>query len=532
MVLKLIIKKSVMTYKTSISPIVKTFTTDNIPSIRKSFLTSTLTLSITLALTALVAPAYADENRASAATIDTSAPIAALSKLSSLDNVKPLKVTVPTIEHFNTSSGVPVAFVRAEALPIVDIDLRFNAGSARDGDIRADGFGIANMVATMLPQGTTTLAEDDFTRAVETLGVNLDSSVYKDMFIVSLRSLSDDEHLLPAVELMTQMLTTPSFDAKILARNKARLLVGLQQQKQDPGSLASIAFNQALYGTHPYAHPTSGTLDTVPSITQKDLTDFQKRYLVAANASLAITGNLTLSQAKKMADSLTADLPVGKKAAMLPEPKPLTKAQHIHIPFPSTQTTVLMGQLGEKRATDPKAQQQQTNFAVGNEVLAGGDFNARLMTEIRQNLGYTYGISGSMSPMLARGPYQIGFATRNDKARAAIDASIEVINDTLDKGINNAEMELTTDNLKNSFPMGFASNAGINGLLGMMNFYQLPDDYLNNYIARIDRVQLPAVNQTLRDTLQPDTFLIVTVGENNPWENTKDSKQKDSKKVK
>ena len=238
-----------MTYKTSISPIVKTFTTDNIPSIRKSFLTSTLTLSITLALTALVAPAYADENRASAATIDTSAPIAALSKLSSLDNVKPLKVTVPTIEHFNTSSGVPVAFVRAEALPIVDIDLR----------------------------------------------------VYKDMFIVSLRSLSDDEHLLPAVELMTQMLTTPSFDAKILARNKARLLVGLQQQKQDPGSLASIAFNQALYGTHPYAHPTSGTLDTVPSITQKDLTDFQKRYLVAANASLAITGNLTLSRDKKMA---------------------------------------------------------------------------------------------------------------------------------------------------------------------------------------------------------------------------------------
>ncbi|WP_352337580.1 pitrilysin family protein [Psychrobacter sp. 16-MNA-CIBAN-0192] len=515
-----------MTYKTSISPIVKIFTTDNIHSIRKSFLTSTLTLSITLALTALVAPAYADENRASAATVDTSAPIAALSKLSSLDNVKQLKVTVPTIEYFNTSSGVPVAFVRAEALPIVDIDLRFNAGSARDGDIRADGFGIANMVATMLPQGTASLAEDDFTRAVETLGVNLDSSVYKDMFIVSLRSLSDDEHLLPAVELMTQMLTTPSFDTKILARNKARLLVGLQQQKQDPGSLASIAFNQALYGTHPYAHPTSGTLDTVPSITQKDLTEFQKRYLVAANASLAITGNLTLSQAKKMADSLTADLSIGKKAANLPEPKPLTKAQHIHIPFPSTQTTVLMGQLGEKRATDPTAQQQQTNFAVGNEVLAGGDFNARLMTEIRQNLGYTYGISGSMSPMLTRGPYQIGFATRNDKARAAIDASIEVINNTLDKGITGAEMQLTTDNLKNSFPMGFASNAGINGLLGMMNFYQLPDDYLSNYITRIDKVKLPAVNQTLRDTLQPDTFLIVTVGENNPWESTKDNKQK------
>lgn len=520
-----------MTYKNSLSPIIKKSTTNKMSSTWLR-LPSSLVLILTLGLSAFTVSVHAEESRASAATIDTSAPIAALSKLSSLNHVQPLKVTVPTIQHFNTSSGVPVAFVRAETLPIVDIDLRFNGGSARDSDIRTDGFGIANMVATMLPQGTTSLAEDDFTRAVETLGINLDSSAYKDMFIVSLRSLSDDEHLLPAVDLMSQMLTKPSFDAKILARNKARLLVGLQQQKQDPGSLASIAFNQALYGNHPYAHPTSGTLDTVPNITQKDLTDFQKRYLVAANASLAITGNLTLTQAKKIAEDVTANLPAGTKAAALPEPKPLTKAQHIHIPFPSTQTTVLMGQLGEKRATDPKAQQRQTNFAVGNEVLAGGDFNARLMTEIRQNLGYTYGISGSMNPMLTRGPYQIGFSTRNDKARAAINASIEVIHDTLDKGITNAEMQLTTDNLKNSFPMGFASNAGINSLLGMMSFYQLPDDYLNNYIARINSVQLSAVNQTLRDTLQPDTFLIVTVGEKDPWQNTTNTPKKANKNLK
>ncbi|WP_227677721.1 M16 family metallopeptidase [Psychrobacter frigidicola] len=482
-----------------------------------------MAIGLTTGLVTLTVPAYADagmsENRASAASIDANAPIKALSTLRSLDNVKPLQVTVPNIQHFETKSGVPVSFVRAEALPIVDIDLRFNAGSARDGDIRANGFGIANMTATMLTQGTKKLDEDNFTRAVETLGINLNSNVYKDMFIISLRSLSDDEHLLPAVDLMTQMLIEPSFDTQILARNKARLLVGLQQQKQDPGSLASLAFSKALYGSHPYAHPSSGTLETVPSIEQKDLTNFQKRYLVTANASLAMTGNLTLTQAKKLADNLTADLAIGKAAAVLPEPKALTKGEHIHIPFPSTQTTVLMGQLGEKRATDPKAQQQQTNFAVGNDVLAGGDFNARLMTEIRQNLGYTYGISGSMSPMLARGPYQIGFATRNDKARAAIDASVTVIENTLDKGITNAEMQLTTDNLKNSFPMGFASNAGINGLLGMMNFYQLPDSYLADYMSRIDNVNLASVNQTLRDTLQPDNFLIVTVGQDNPWDN-------------
>ncbi len=511
-----------MTQKISIPIIKKTLQhkdSSQSKPIRKSYLNA----SIMLGLAVFITPAYADsvgaEEYREPAAVDANAPIAALSKLTSPNNVKPLQVTVPTIEHFKTTAGVPVSFVRATALPIVDIDLRFNAGSARDGNIRANGFGIANMTATMLTQGTESLPEDDFTRAVETLGINLNSSAYKDMFIVSLRSLSDDEHLLPAIDLMTQILTKPNFDQSILARNKARLLVGLQQQKQDPNSLASLAFDKALYGSHPYSHPSSGTLVTVPSIEKKDLTDFQNRYLVAANASLAMTGNLTLAQAKKLAEDITANLPKGTIADTLPEPKPLTQAQHIHIPFPSTQTTVLMGQLGSKRATDPQAQQQQTNFAIGNEVLAGGNFNARLMTEIRQNLGYTYGISGSMNPMLARGPYQIGFSTRNDKARDAIDASLAVIDDTLDSGITNNEMRLTTDNMKNSFPMGFASNAGINGLLGMMNFYQLPDDYLTNYITRINNVKLSGVNQTLRDTLEPDKFLIVTVGQDDPWKN-------------
>ncbi len=487
---------------------------------------SHLSLCILLGLTTLTAQANttgAEEYRSSAA-VDTSAPIAALSKLTSLDDDKPLTVTIPTIQQFKTKVGVPVRFVQTTALPIVDIDLRFNAGSARDGSISNTGFGIANMTATMLTQGSKRLDENEFTRAVETLGINLNSSAYKDMFIVSLRSLSDDKHLLPAVDLMTQMLSEPAFDDSILARNKARLLVGLQQQKQDPNSLASIAFSEALYGEHPYAHPSAGTLESVPTIEKQQLIDFKNRYLVAANASVAITGNLTLEQAKKLAEDITSKLPKGQPATELPEPKPLSQAKHIHIPFPSTQTTVLMGQLGDKRATDPQSQQKQTNFAVGNEVLAGGDFNARLMTEIRQNLGYTYGISGSMNPMLARGPYQIGFSTRNDKARAAIDASLAVINDTLEKGITSTEMRLTTDNLKNSFPMGFASNAGINGLLGMMNFYQLPNSYLTDYVKRVDQVKLSEVNQTMQDTLKPDDFLIVTVGQEDPWKDKKTNK--------
>ena len=506
-------------HKTYLNALLPSISLSNLTPKQRNHCRAALFLGLSTLMPSVHAEVTGDEEyRTPSAAIDTSAPIAALATLTSIDTAKPLTVTVPDIVHFKTKAGVPVSFVRAATLPIVDIDLRFNAGSARDGASRPDGFGIASMTATLLTQGTRNLDEERFTRAAEMLGIGLSSSAHKDMFIVSLRSLSDDEHLVPAIDLMTQMLTQPTFDKDTLARNKARLLVGLQQQKQDPGSLASLAFNKALYGNHPYAHPSSGTLESVPNIEQQDLVNFQKRYLVASNASLAMTGNLTVAHAKQLAETITAQLPVGTAAPPLPEPKPLSTPQHIHIPFASSQTTVLMGQLGNKRATDPVAQQQQTNFAVGNEVMAGGSFNARLMTEIRQNRGYTYGISGSMSPMLARGPYQIGFSTRNDKARKAIEASLAVVNDTLDKGITASEMRLTTDNLKNSFPMSFASNASINGLLGMMNFYQLPDSYLSDYVTRIDSVKLSEVNKTLRDTLQPKDFLIVTVGQDNPWD--------------
>ena len=466
----------------------------------------------TAATVPLSAQAVAEEQRGGS---EISAEEAAkpLPKLSSLANTSELTLTLPDIQKFKTASGVPVAFVSTPTLPIVDIDLRFNAGSARDGGIRADGYGIASMTATMLEQGTKDLNEDEFTQAVETLGIELSSSAYKDMFIVSLRSLSDDAHLAPALTLVEQMLANPSFDEATLARNKARLLVGLQQQQQDPGSIASIAFSENLFGDHPYSHPSSGTLETVPSLTQSDLQQFKDRYLVANNATLAITGDLTLAEAKALADSLTGVLPKGSAAPKLPEPKELTTSKRIHIPFDSTQTTIIIGQLGDKHAKNVSELQSRTNFAVGNDVLAGGDFNARLMTEVRKNLGYTYGISGGMSPMQTRGPYQISFSTRNDKAEAAIDATLATINTTLSEGISNEEMALTKDSIKNSFPMSFASNAGINGLMGMMNFYQLPDSYLTDYLTRVDKVNLEGVNTALRQKIDPQKFLIVTVGD-------------------
>lgn len=481
-----------------------------------------LTLALTVAIAQLltmptsIAQSSTEAESHSNTDVDPNAPIVALDKLDSLKTDKQLNVTLPTIQHFVTKSGTPVALVQTHNLPMVDISVYFNAGSARDEAIRTGGFGIAGLTASMLGQGTTQHSQDELAEAIEQLGVSIEQTAYKDMFIVSLRSLSDPDYLNPALALMVETMAHPTFPKDNLARTKAQYLVGLQRQQEDPDTIASETFAKALYGNHPYAHPTAGTLESIPSITQADLKAFSQRFLVAKNANIAITGDVTLAQAKRIAEQLTVQLPKGSPAPALPDVKPLTQARTIHVPFDSTQTSVIIGQVGEKRATDLATLQRHTNFAIADDVVGGSNFQARLMADIRKKRGLTYGIYSGMTPMQSNGAYTISFSTRNDKANEAINATLDVIKETVKNGITQRELDLTKDSQINSFPLSFASNAAINSTIGMMGFYHLPDSFLQNTVKRIEQANLASVNQSYRTLIQPDRFLTVTVGNAQP----------------
>lgn len=474
-----------------------------------------LIIALTIGFFTSTAQAQVSENHSSG-DVDPNAPIVALDILQSLKEPTNLQVNLPKIQHFVTKAGTPVMLVQTHNLPIVDISLRFNAGSARDSSIKKNGYGLASLTASMLKQGSQQKNEDTIAENIEQLGIVLETSAYKDMFIVNLRSLSDSKYLSPAVALMQEIIATPTFPVENLERTKARYLLGLKKAQEDPDTIANNAFMKALYGEHPYASPTSGTLESIPTINQPDLQAFAQRYLVAQNASIAITGNISVQQAKNIANQLTSAIPKGSSAPKLPDAQPLKTGKTIHIPFDSTQTTIIMGQLGTKRSSDVQTLQQQTNFAIADEIIGGGNFQARLMSDIRKKRGLTYGIYSNMTPMQSQGSYVINFSTRNEKAEEAITATLNVINQALQQGVTENELNLTKDSLINSFPLGLASNTGINNTLGMLNFYQLPDSYLTHYIQRIQQTNLDEVNKSYRQQIDPSKFLIVTVGKQQP----------------
>ncbi len=491
-----------------------------------------LALSLTTCLLILTNNSQANVSESHVSdNIDPNAPITVLDKLQSLQNPSELEFTLPKIEHFSSKNGTPVIFVQTNNLPMVDIDIRFNAGSARDESIKPNGFGLASLVASMLSKGTTNKSEDLLAEEIEQLGIDLDISAYKDMFVISLRSLSDDKYLNPALQLVEEILTQPTFPNDSLERTKARYLVALKQAQEDPNTIANQTFIKELYANHPYAHPSMGTPESIPNIHQQDLQNFTKRYLVAQNAYITITGDISRQQAENIANQLTQTLPTGSPAPALPDAKPLTTSKTIHLPFDSTQTTVIMGQLGEKRSRDPQILQQHTNFNIADEVVGGGGFQARLMTEIRQKRGLTYGIYSGMTPMQSQGNYSISFSTQNENSQQAIDATLQVIQDVIDNGISENELTLTKENLMNRFPTLLSSNASINGQLSAMNFYQLPDSYLSEYNQRIQQATLDEVNQSYRQLVQPNKFLIVTVGKTQTTKQPTATVKKEAKKA-
>lgn len=434
--------------------------------------------------------------------------------LDSLNDDKPLDLKIPHMQRF-VVDGVSVIFTPIDELPILDISLTFKGGSAKDDTIRQGGYGIAGMTATMMTQGTTHLDENTFAEKAELLGVVFGATAYRDTFVYAFRSLSDDKELYPALDLFADMIQNPRFDETILKRNQAQADIGFERAKQDPAHVASVEFLKTMYGTHPYAVSTHGTQQSVASISRDDLIAYKNKYLTKGNAHIAITGDISADDARTIAKRLINALPQGERATDLPTPI-APKPQHVHIPYDSIQTHVYIGHMGEKETKDPVELQNRTNFSLANSVLAGGDFNAHLMKEIRDKHGYTYGITGAMNVFDERGYYRISFSTQSGKAKEAIIKTLQVIENTRKNGIKDSEFNLERTSRKYAYPMSLATNTAIHNKASELNYDNLPDSHITDYLVRLDRATPEAVNQSLNTYIRPDEFIIVTVGKEKP----------------
>lgn len=436
-------------------------------------------------------------------------PVTSLERLQSLKDMPPAVEArrAFTIQSWTTRNGARVYFVEARELPMLDLRLVFDAGGARD----ADKAGLASITSRMLEEGTVTLDTAAIAKSFEDVGAIFDTGSYRDMGVAELRVLSDPQYRDPAIAVFSDVIAHPAFPAESFARVMQSAEVGLQQQEQSPAAIAGRIFYEKLYGKHPYARPPSGSRATLATIKREDLQAFHGRYYVARNLVIALVGALSRDEAQALAEQVSQVLPAGEPAEALPAVKSLSRAVRVHQEFPSAQTHILMGQPGIAHG-DP----DYYALAVGNEILGGGGFTARLMTEIRQKRGLTYGVYSSFSQMRAPGPFSIKLSTRSDQSAKALKVATQVLEDFVKKGPDAQELKEAKAGIIGGFPMATASNASIVSYLGAIGFYGMPLDYLDQYVARIQAVTADDVRAAFRRHVAPEKLLVVTVGKDKP----------------
>ncbi len=412
----------------------------------------------------------------------------------------------PAIQHWQTQNGARVYFVPAPELPMVDVRVVFDAGSARDEGRN----GLAALTGAMLAEGVKTsaaeLSADEIAERFAGLGARFGAGADRDRASVSLRSLTEATLLQPALDLMAQLLRAPSFPAAGFERERNRMLVGLRQQEQSPGDIASKNFYKALYADHPYATDPSGTEQAVSRLTRENVAAFHARYYVAQNAVVAIVGAVSRTEAEALAENVAGGLPPGERAEALAPVAPQAP-QTVSLPHPSSQTHILLGQTGMSRA-DPDF----FPLLVGNHILGGNGLVSRISNEVREKRGLSYSAYSYFAPMRAAGPFILGLQTQNEKA----DEALQVLRDTLItfvvNGPSEKELKAAKQNLTGGFALRLDSNSKLLDHLAVIGFYGLPLDYLDTYTKHVEQVTLAQIKDAFQRRIKPERMVTIIVG--------------------
>lgn len=414
------------------------------------------------------------------------------------------KALIP-IHEWQTDNGVRVLWVPLTEQPIVDIQVLFHAGSAEDGA----HFGLANLTANTLAEGTTHLSADQIAQNFDNVAAQYGASASRDGTTLALRSLSADVYLEPALKTLTALINEANFPPQAITRVKNETLQAIAADEQSPDGMASRTFYKNLYGTHPYAHNALGDKSTVQAITQAEVKTFYKRYYTASNALLVIVGDVDETKVHRIAQQLVGSLAKGSKAADIPVPAELRANKAITVPFPTTQASIRIGTLGIARL-DPDSY----SLYVGNYILgAGGSLVSRLFEEVRAKQGLTYSINSTFMPLQQKGPFAIGLQTQNATRDQAIKTVNNTLNDFIAKGPSQSELVLAQKNIIGSFPLALSGNANISSAVANIGFYGLPLDYLDQYRAHIAAVTLDDINQAIGRHLKGKAFITVAVTE-------------------
>ncbi|HEY4774758.1 MAG TPA: pitrilysin family protein [Xanthobacteraceae bacterium] len=405
------------------------------------------------------------------------------------------------IERVISPRGIEAWLVRAPGVPLIALDFAFRGGSNQNPPGKA---GVANMAASLLDEGAGDLDARAFHEQLESHAIGLSFAAGRDHFSGSLRTLP--EHQDKAFDMLRLALGAPRFEAEALERIRSQVLSGLRRATTNPNAIATRRWWATAFPGHPYEWPVTGTLETVPTISQADLSSYVRRVFARDNLRIGIVGNVDAATAGAIVDRVFGELPEKADLVAVAPVSPRGLGRRVLVDLDVPQTVVMIGGSGIPRH-DPDFMAAY----IVNHILGGGSFSSRLYREVREARGLAYSVYSTLVPLDHAALFMGGTATRADRAGQTLDVVEREIRRLAETGPSEDELARAKSYLKGSYPLRFDTSSKIAGHLVQIQLEDLGIDYVTRRTSLIDAVTLADVTRVAKRLLEGG-LLVTMVG--------------------
>lgn len=406
------------------------------------------------------------------------------------------------IQEITSPGGFKAWLVEDHGIPFTALEIRFQGGTSLDSPGKR---GAVNLMTALIEEGADDLDSQGFAAARDALAASLSFRSSLDGVSVSAQFLTENRD--QAMALLQSALIRPRFDQDAVDRVREQVLAGLRSDAKDPGAIAGDLVAARSFGSHPYGSKGDGTVDSVTALTRDDIVAAHLGALARDRVTVAAAGDISAAELGKLLDTLLSDLPA--TGADRPDRAALYVKGGIKVQdFPGPQSVVLFGH-GGMRFDNPDF------FAASilNEILGGGRFSARLMTEVREKRGLTYGIGTGLASYDQAEALMGQFQASNDKVAEAIDVIRAEWAKIATEGVTEAELNATKTYMTGSYPLRFDGNGTIASILVGMQIMGLTPDYPKTRNARVEAVTMDDVKRVAGALFKPDDLAFVVVGQ-------------------
>ncbi|WP_095587478.1 M16 family metallopeptidase [Actibacterium ureilyticum] len=413
----------------------------------------------------------------------------------------PLRAEVD-IQEVTSPGGFTAWLVESHDIPFTALEIRFRGGASLDAPGKR---GAINLMTGLIEEGAGDMDARAFAAARDALAASFRFDVHNDALSVSARFLTENRD--EAVALLRQALVDPRFDQDAVDRVRAQVLSGIQSDDKDPDTIASRTIRRMAFGDHPYGSDLEGTAESVTALTRDDIVDARARVMAQDRVYVSAVGDIDAETLGQVMDQLLGDLPE-TGADLPPKPEYGLSGGLTVVDFDTPQSVAVFGHQGIERH-DPDF------FAayVLNEVLGGGGFGSRLMEEVREKRGLTYGVYSYLMSLDQANMVMGRVASANDR----ISEAIQVIGDEWAKaatdGVTQEELDAVKTYLTGAYPLRFDGNAPIANIMVGMQMEELGIDYIATRNDKVNAVTLDDIKRVAARILDPEALHFVVVGQ-------------------